>query len=190
MSCFEGTIIFCSRIKIHRKISLENVTLKNGCLNCNVWNTLSSTRTFKVLRANQSIILLVRKETLKILSRYVWTPLMNILTCKLGSKILILVSEHNVRKMESLFHSLPFGQAEATTPDKTCWDKSWKCLFFPIILEKTETADECLISPYPKLFRIAWQLYMLVFRARQLWKGGGEGAYFFCLEETGVGRKS
>ena len=34
------------------------------------------------------------------------------------------------------------------------------------------------------------QLYTLVFRPRQLWIGGGEGAYFFCLEETGVGRKS
>ena len=45
-------------------------------------------------------------------------------------------------------------------------------------------------SPYPKLFRIAWQLYMLVFRPRQLWIEGGEGVYFFCLEETGVGRKS
>ena len=45
-------------------------------------------------------------------------------------------------------------------------------------------------SPYPKLFTIAWQLYTFVFRPRQLWTGGGEGAYFFCLEETGVGRKS
>ena len=45
-------------------------------------------------------------------------------------------------------------------------------------------------SPYPKLFTIAWQLYTLVFRPRQLWIGGGEGAYFFSLEETGVGRKS
>ena len=44
-------------------------------------------------------------------------------------------------------------------------------------------------SPYPKLFRIAWQLYTLVFRPRQLWIGGGEGAYFFCLEETAVGCK-
>ena len=45
-------------------------------------------------------------------------------------------------------------------------------------------------SPYPKFFRIAWQLYTLVFRPRQLWIGGGEGAYFFCLEEKRVGRKS
>ena len=45
-------------------------------------------------------------------------------------------------------------------------------------------------SPYPKLFRIAWQLYTLVFRPRQLWIEGGEGVYFFCLEDTGVGRKS
>ena len=45
-------------------------------------------------------------------------------------------------------------------------------------------------SPYPKLFRIAWQLYTLVFRPRQLWIGGGEGVYFLCLGETGVGRKS
>ena len=45
-------------------------------------------------------------------------------------------------------------------------------------------------SPYRKLFTIAWQLYMLIFRPRQLWIGGGEEAYFFCLEETGVGRKS
>ena len=45
-------------------------------------------------------------------------------------------------------------------------------------------------SPYPKLFTIAWQLYTLVFRPRQRWIGGGEGAYFFCLEETGVERKS
>ena len=44
-------------------------------------------------------------------------------------------------------------------------------------------------SPYPKLFRIAWQLYTLVFRPRQLWIGGGEGAYFFCLEERAVGCK-
>ena len=44
-------------------------------------------------------------------------------------------------------------------------------------------------SPYPKLFRIAWQLYTLVFRPRQLWIGGVEEVYFFCLEETGVGRK-
>ena len=43
-------------------------------------------------------------------------------------------------------------------------------------------------SPYPKLFRIAWQLYTLVFRLRLLWIGGpGKGAYFFYLEETGVG---
>ena len=45
-------------------------------------------------------------------------------------------------------------------------------------------------SPYPKLFRIAWQLYTLVFRPRQLWIGGGEGVYFLCLGETGVGCKS
>ena len=45
-------------------------------------------------------------------------------------------------------------------------------------------------SPYPKLFRIAWQLYMLAFRPRQLWIGGGEGVYVLCLGETGVGRKS
>ena len=45
-------------------------------------------------------------------------------------------------------------------------------------------------SPYPKLFRIAWQLYTLVFRPRQLWIGGGEGAYFSCLKEIWVGRKS
>ena len=32
-------------------------------------------------------------------------------------------------------------------------------------------------------------IYTLVFRPRQLWIGGGEGAYFFCLEETAVGRK-
>ena len=44
-------------------------------------------------------------------------------------------------------------------------------------------------SPYPKLFRIAWQLYV-GFRPRQLWIGFGEGAYFFCLEETVVGLKS
>ena len=42
-------------------------------------------------------------------------------------------------------------------------------------------------SPYPKLFRIEWQLYMYI---RQLWIGGGEGAYFLSLEETGVERKS
>ena len=101
MLCFEGTIIFCSRLKIHRKISLKKVTLKSGCLNCNVRNTLSSAHTFKVLRANQSIFLLGTKATLKILSRYVWTLLMNILRSKLGLKILILVSEHNVRNMES-----------------------------------------------------------------------------------------
>ena len=101
MSCFEGTIIFCSRLKIHRKISLKEVTLKSGCLNCNARNTLSSTHTFKVLRANQSIFLVGTKGTLKILSRYVWTLLMNILTSKLGFKILILVSECNVRNMES-----------------------------------------------------------------------------------------
>ena len=45
-------------------------------------------------------------------------------------------------------------------------------------------------SPYPKLFRIAWQLYTLAFRPRQLWIGGGEGVYILCLGETGVGRKS
>ena len=45
-------------------------------------------------------------------------------------------------------------------------------------------------APYPKLFRIEWQLYTLVFRPRQLWIGGGEGVYFLCLVETGVGRKS
>ena len=101
MLCFEGTIIFCSRLKIHRKISLKKVTLKSGCLNCNVRNTLSSTYTFKVLRANHSILLLGTKGTLKRLSRYVWTPLMNILTSKLGFKILIFVSERNVRNMES-----------------------------------------------------------------------------------------
>ena len=44
--------------------------------------------------------------------------------------------------------------------------------------------------PYLKLFKIAWQLYTLVFGPRQLWIGGGEGVYFLCLEETGVGRKS
>ena len=100
MSCFEGTIIiFCSRLKIQRKISLKKVTLKSGCLN--VRNPLSSTHTFKVLRANQSIFLAGTKGTLKILSRYVWTPLMNILTSKLGFKILILLSEWNVHNMES-----------------------------------------------------------------------------------------
>ena len=45
-------------------------------------------------------------------------------------------------------------------------------------------------SPYPKLFRIAWQLYTLVFRPRQLWIGGGEGVYFLSLGETGGGHKS
>ena len=45
-------------------------------------------------------------------------------------------------------------------------------------------------SPYPKLFRMAWQWYTLVFRPRQLWIGDGEGVYFLGLGETGVGRKS
>ena len=44
--------------------------------------------------------------------------------------------------------------------------------------------------PYPQLFRIAWHLYTLVFRPRQLSIGGGEGVYVLRLGETGVGRKS
>ena len=82
----------------------------------------------------------------------------------------------------------------STTPDKTCWDKSWKCLIFPVIPAKTETSTKWMPdfppSPYPKLFRIAWQLYTLDFRPRQLWIVGGEGVYFLCLGQTGVGRKS
>ena len=81
----------------------------------------------------------------------------------------------------------------ATTPHKTCWDKSWKCLFFLIILAKTETSAKWMPHFPPPLIQsclwIAWQLYTLVFTPRQLWTGGGEGAYF-CLEETGVERKS
>ena len=45
-------------------------------------------------------------------------------------------------------------------------------------------------SPYPMLFRVTRELYTLVFRPKQLWKGGGEGSYFFCLEEMVVWRKS
>jgi len=48
----------------------------------------------------------------------------------------------------------------------------------------------CRPVPYRKLFRITWKLYTLVFRPRQLWIESGEGANFFCLEETGLGRKS
>ena len=130
MLCFEGTIIFCSRLKIHRKISLKKVTLKSGCLNCNVRNTLSSTHTFKVLRANQSIFLLGTKGTLKRLSRYVWTPLMNILTSKLGFKILILVSERYVRNMES-----PYRAFEGEHP--AWWTKVKKShLVFKEIVQK------------------------------------------------------
>ena len=43
---------------------------------------------------------------------------------------------------------------------------------------------------YPKLFRIAWQLYSLVFRPGQLGIGGREEAYFFRLAEKVVRRKS
>ena len=115
-------IIFCSRLKIHRKICLKKVTLKSGCLNCNVRNTLSSAHTFKVLRANQSIFLLGTKGTLILLSRYVWTPLMNILTSKLGFKILILVSERNVRNMESPYlgyiHSFFFSKLSVPLNEK------------------------------------------------------------------------
>ena len=84
------------------KNSQENLFKESHfSLKCNVRNTLYSAHTFKVLRANQSIFLLGTKETLKILSRYVWTPLMNILTSKLGFKILILVPGCNVCNMES-----------------------------------------------------------------------------------------
>ena len=76
----------------------------------------------------------------------------------------------------------------ATTPDKTCWDIA-KMPIFSYHPGKNWNLRQMNArfppSPYPKLFRIAWQLYMLVFRPRQLWIGGGEGAYFFCLEETG-----
>ena len=43
---------------------------------------------------------------------------------------------------------------------------------------------------YPKLFRIARQLYLFVFRPRPLGIEGGEEAYFFCLAEKVVRRKS
>ena len=73
MPCFEGTIIiFCSRLRIHRRISFKKVTLKSGCLKCNVWNTVSSTHIFEVLRAHYSIFLLGTKGTLKLLSRYMY----------------------------------------------------------------------------------------------------------------------
>ena len=101
MPCFEGTIIFCPRLKIHREISLKKVTLKGGCLKCNVSKTLSSTHTFKVSRAHQSIFLLGTKGILKVFFRYIWTPLLSILTFKSGLKMLILVSERNVCNMES-----------------------------------------------------------------------------------------
>ena len=92
---------FLLKVKNSQENLFKESTLKSGCLNCNVRNTLSSTHTFKVLRVNQSIFLLGTKGTLKRLSRYVWTPLMNILTSKLGFKILILAPECNVRNMES-----------------------------------------------------------------------------------------
>ena len=81
----------------------------------------------------------------------------------------------------------------ATTQDKTCWDKSRKCLFFCCHPGRNWNLRQMNArfphSSYPKLFRIAWQLYTLVFRPRQLWIGRGEGVYFLCLGETGVGPK-
>ena len=72
-----------------------------------------------------------------------------------------------------------------STPHKTCWDKSRKCLFFPFILAKTETSAKWMPDPppssYTKLFRIAWQLYTLVFRPRQLWIGGWGGGVLFVF---------
>jgi len=45
-------------------------------------------------------------------------------------------------------------------------------------------------SPYPMLFRKKRELYMLVFRPRQLWIGGGDGSYFFYLGGMVVWHKS
>ena len=64
--------------------------------------------------------------------------------------------------------------------------------FLPVILAKMETVDKWMLippSPHPMLFRMARELYTLVFRQRQLWIGGEEGVYFLCLEEIVVWRE-
>ena len=43
-----------------------------------------------------------------------------------------------------------FNHNIATTPDKTCWDKSRKCLFFPVTPPQLKPPpNECPISPLP-----------------------------------------
>ena len=84
------------------QLTWKSVCTYNLCLTL----SLSSYRHFpqkidiefllRTLRNNQSILLLGTKGTLIILSRYVWTPLMNILTSKLGFQVSILVSERNL----------------------------------------------------------------------------------------------
>ena len=67
-------------------------------------------------------------------------------------------------------------------------------LFFSVVLVKNGNRRQLNASvppsPYPMFFRVTRELYTLVFRLKQLWKGGGEGSYFFCLEEMVVWRKS
>ena len=57
MPCFEGTIIFCSRLKIHKKISLKKVALKNSCLKRNVRNTVSSKHLLIRYKGNTKVTL-------------------------------------------------------------------------------------------------------------------------------------
>ena len=76
-----------------------------------------------------------------------------------------------------------------TALDKTCGDKSRKCLFCSCYHGKNWNRRQIKTrfppSPYPKLFRIARQLYTLIFLPRQLWIGGGEGGYFFLFRRDG-----
>ena len=94
---------FCSRLKIHRKISLKKVTIKKWLFK----NVTSETQFPQLinLQARESslkhLFIGYKGNTKVSFLRYVWTPLLKILTFKLGFKMLILVSECNVCNMES-----------------------------------------------------------------------------------------
>ena len=66
-------------------------------------------------------------------------------------------------------------------PGQNLLRQSRKCPFFLSSWKKLRPLpNECSISPspYATLFRIAWQLYTLVFRPKQLSIGGVDGANF------------
>ena len=64
-----------------------------------------------------------------------------------------VVDDGQIQSVAKSLRESTNGTIVGTTPDKICWDELRKCLFFPIILAKTETSAKWMPDFPPPLIQ-------------------------------------